>query len=79
MSHARASQSSSCFCFSLTKVLTFSKTVPLLPPTGKMTYVGQKFCMVVYPAETRSEGEEMKDVSSPLAKEDGETPKSADC
>uniref|UniRef100_A0A8C5FJM3 Solute carrier family 7 member 8a n=1 Tax=Gadus morhua TaxID=8049 RepID=A0A8C5FJM3_GADMO len=47
---------------------------------GKMTYVGQKFCMVVYPAETSSEeGDEMKDVSSPLAKEDGETQKSADC
>ena len=59
---------------------TILKTVPLPPPIGKMTYVGQKFCMVVYPAETSSEeGDEMKDVSSPLAKEDGETQKSADC
>lgn len=40
-----------------------------------MTYVGQKFCMVVYPAESKSiesgeEGEEMKEAKSPLSKED---------
>ncbi|KAJ3585312.1 hypothetical protein NHX12_014033 [Muraenolepis orangiensis] len=41
----------------------------------KMTYVGQKFCMVVYPAETRSvDVDEMKEVSAPLTREDGETP-----
>lgn len=50
----------------------------------KMTYLGQKFCVVVYPGEGGSsgsgdEGEEMKEAKSPLAKEDGDIHKSADC
>uniref|UniRef100_A0A668U2R5 Uncharacterized protein n=1 Tax=Oreochromis aureus TaxID=47969 RepID=A0A668U2R5_OREAU len=52
----------------------------------KMTYVGQKFCMVVYPAESDSsssgsgeEGEEMKEARAPLSKEDRDNRKSADC
>lgn len=51
-----------------------------------MTYVGQKFCMVVYPAVSDSsssgsseEGEEMKDARAPLSKEDRDNRKSADC
>lgn len=51
-----------------------------------MTYVGQKFCMVVYPAESDSsssgsgeEGEEMKEARAPLSKEDRDNRKSADC
>lgn len=44
-----------------------------------MTYLGQKFCMVVYPAEGKGgeeeEAEEMKEVKSPLSKEDDETHK----
>uniref|UniRef100_A0A1A8EM34 Large neutral amino acids transporter small subunit 2 n=1 Tax=Nothobranchius korthausae TaxID=1143690 RepID=A0A1A8EM34_9TELE len=47
----------------------------------KMTYLGQKLCVVVYPAETGSgggeEGEEMKEAMSPLSKEDNH--KSGDC
>ncbi|XP_062850407.1 solute carrier family 7 member 8a isoform X2 [Trichomycterus rosablanca] len=48
----------------------------------KMTYVGQKFCMVVYPAEEEKfddgcgEGIEMKEEAAPLS---GATPNSADC
>lgn len=55
----------------------------LLP--DKMTYLGQKFCVVVYPAEGdggssgSGEGEEMKEARSPLSKEDGDNHKSADC
>uniref|UniRef100_UPI0037E84670 solute carrier family 7 member 8a isoform X1 n=1 Tax=Semicossyphus pulcher TaxID=241346 RepID=UPI0037E84670 len=51
----------------------------------KITSLGQKFCMVVYPGETKSsrsadEGEEMKEARSPLSKDDGENHKSsADC
>lgn len=49
----------------------------------KMTYLGQKFCVVVYPGESSSsaeEGEEMKEARSPLSKEEGDTNhKSADC
>uniref|UniRef100_G3Q627 Solute carrier family 7 member 8a n=1 Tax=Gasterosteus aculeatus aculeatus TaxID=481459 RepID=G3Q627_GASAC len=50
----------------------------------KMTYLGQKFCVVVYPAmgnsvESGEEGEEMKEARSPLSKEDGDHHKSADC
>lgn len=50
----------------------------------KMTYLGQRFCMVVYPIEASSsesaeEGEEMKEARSPLSKEDGDNHKSADC
>lgn len=49
-----------------------------------MTYLGQKFCVVVYPAmgnsvESGEEGEEMKEARSPLSKEDGDHHKSADC
>lgn len=49
-----------------------------------MTYMGQKFCVVVYPAETSNsgsgeEGEEMKEARSPLSKEDQDNHKSADC
>lgn len=51
-----------------------------------MTYLGQKFCVVVYPAEggdssdgSGEEGEEMKEARSPLSKGDGDTQKSADC
>lgn len=48
-----------------------------------MTYLGQKFCMVVYPAEDKSngtgdEGEEMKEAKSPLSKEDDDNNKSVD-
>ena len=55
---------------------------------GKMTYLGQRLCVVVYPAEDSSsssssggaeEGEEMKEARSPLSKEDAENHKSADC
>ncbi|XP_048092554.1 solute carrier family 7 member 8a [Alosa alosa] len=48
---------------------------------GKMTYVGQKFCLVVYPAEDHKDddaGVELKEEKSPLSGEDGETQKS-DC
>ncbi|KAM7366362.1 hypothetical protein PAMP_015809 [Pampus punctatissimus] len=47
----------------------------------KMTYLGQKFCVVVYPAQSSNteEGEEMKEARSPLSKEDGDNHKSADC
>ncbi|XP_034471263.1 LOW QUALITY PROTEIN: solute carrier family 7 member 8a [Hippoglossus hippoglossus] len=51
----------------------------------KMTYLGQKFCVVVYPAVTSSssssgeDGEEMKEAMSPLSKDDGDNHKSADC
>lgn len=53
-------------------------------PSDKMTYLGQKFCVVVYPAETGSggsgeEGEEMKEARAPLSKEDQDNHKSADC
>lgn len=49
-----------------------------------MTYLGQKFCVVVYPIESGGsgsgeEGEEMKEARSPLSKEDGDNHKSADC
>ncbi|KAG7496993.1 large neutral amino acids transporter small subunit 2-like [Solea senegalensis] len=57
---------------------------------GKMTYLGQKFCVVVYPAESKGsssescsaageEGEEMKETRSPLSKDDGDSSKTADC
>lgn len=42
---------------------------------NKMTYLGQKLCVVVYPAETSSdadEGQEMTEVKAPLSKEDGD-------
>ncbi|ROI46744.1 Large neutral amino acids transporter small subunit 2 [Anabarilius grahami] len=51
----------------------------------KMTYLGQKFCVVVYPMEDEKKNEEagdeieMKEQSVPLSAEDEETPKSADC
>lgn len=48
----------------------------------KMTYLGQKFCVVVYPGESSGgaeEGEEMKEARSPLSKEEGDNHKSADC
>ncbi|XP_051755284.1 solute carrier family 7 member 8a [Ctenopharyngodon idella] len=52
----------------------------------KMTYLGQKFCVVVYPVEDEKKNEEsrdemieMKEQSVPLSAEDEETPKSADC
>uniref|UniRef100_H2LTI3 Solute carrier family 7 member 8a n=1 Tax=Oryzias latipes TaxID=8090 RepID=H2LTI3_ORYLA len=48
----------------------------------KMTYVGQKMCVVVYPAESKKneeEGEEMKEVTSPLSKEEADSHKSGDC
>lgn len=56
----------------------------LSPLPDKMTYLGQKFCLVVYPAESSSkgseeEGEEMIEARSPLSKEDGEKHKSEDC
>lgn len=49
-----------------------------------MTYLGQKFCVVVYPGGSSSsssgeEGEEMKEARSPLSKEEGDNHKSADC
>lgn len=50
-----------------------------------MTYLGQKFCVVVYPMEDEKKNEEagdeieMKEQSVPLSAEDEETPKSADC
>lgn len=40
---------------------------------NKMTYLGQKLCVVVYPAESSSdadEGQEMAEVKAPLSKED---------
>ena len=46
-----------------------------------MTYVGQKFCMVVYPAEDHKDddaGVELKEEKSPLSGEDEEMQKS-DC
>uniref|UniRef100_A0A8C8F104 Solute carrier family 7 member 8a n=1 Tax=Oncorhynchus tshawytscha TaxID=74940 RepID=A0A8C8F104_ONCTS len=51
---------------------------------AKMTYLGQKFCVVVYPGETKGagngeEGEELKESQAPLSQDDGETRKSADC
>ncbi|KAI5629829.1 large neutral amino acids transporter small subunit 2 [Silurus asotus] len=52
----------------------------------KMTYLGQKFCVVVYPAEDEKpedgcgeEGIELKEEFAPLSAEDSTTPKSADC
>lgn len=52
-------------------------------PPDKMTYLGQKFCVVVYPAQgdggSGEDGEEMKEAMAPLSKEDGENHKSADC
>jgi len=52
--------------------------------SDKMTYLGQKFCVVVYPMEQKKEeasGDEieMKEQTVPLSAEDEETPKSADC
>lgn len=55
--------------------------------TDKMTYLGQKFCVVVYPAEEEKpedgcggDGIEMKEESSPLSAADNSaTPTSADC
>lgn len=52
-----------------------------------MTYLGQKFCVVVYPGETKGgeeagsgeECEQLKESRAPLSQEDGETQKSADC
>ncbi|XP_055012364.1 solute carrier family 7 member 8a isoform X2 [Boleophthalmus pectinirostris] len=42
----------------------------------KMTYLGQKLCVVVYPAESSDsgadEGQEMTEAKSPLSKEDGD-------
>lgn len=63
---------------------TASELVVYSCPTDKMTYLGQKFCVVVYPAITGSsgsgeEGEEMKEARSPLSKEDQDNHKSADC
>uniref|UniRef100_A0A665V279 Solute carrier family 7 member 8a n=1 Tax=Echeneis naucrates TaxID=173247 RepID=A0A665V279_ECHNA len=53
---------------------------------NKMTYVGQRFCVVVYPAESNGgssgsgeEGEEMKEARSPLSKDGGDNHKSVDC
>ncbi|KTG46329.1 hypothetical protein cypCar_00001337 [Cyprinus carpio] len=52
---------------------------------GKMTYLGQKFCVVVYPMEDEKKNEEsgeeieLKEQSVPLSAEDEQTPKSADC
>uniref|UniRef100_A0A8C8LME4 Solute carrier family 7 member 8a n=1 Tax=Oncorhynchus tshawytscha TaxID=74940 RepID=A0A8C8LME4_ONCTS len=54
---------------------------------AKMTYLGQKFCVVVYPGETKGgeeagsgeECEQLKESRAPLSQEDGETQKSADC
>lgn len=44
-----------------------------------MTYMGQKFCMVVYPAEKNSgSGEEAEEAKSPLSTEDDENHKSVD-
>lgn len=42
-----------------------------------MTYFGQAFCMVVYPAEDNGgeEADEMKAAKSPLSKEDEENHK----
>ncbi|CAG05756.1 unnamed protein product [Tetraodon nigroviridis] len=50
---------------------------------NKMTYLGQKFCMVVYPAEDKSSGsgeeaEELTEATSPLSTEDDENRKPAD-
>lgn len=53
--------------------------------SGKMTYLGQKFCVVVYPMEDEKKKEEsveeieLKEQSVPLSAEDEHTPKSADC
>lgn len=51
-----------------------------------MTYLGQKFCVVVYPAEEEKyedgcggDGIEMKEESAPLSAGDSTTPKAADC
>lgn len=49
-----------------------------------MTYLGQKMCVVVYPAESSSssnggeEGEEMQEARSPLSKDEGENHKAED-
>lgn len=48
-----------------------------------MTYLGQRFCMVVYPAEDKSSGsgeetEELQEAKSPLSTEDDENRKSAE-
>lgn len=55
-------------------------------PTDKLTYLGQKFCVVVYPAEDKKpedecggDGIEMKEESAPLSAADSATPDSADC
>lgn len=49
----------------------------------KITYLGQKFCVVVYPAEDQKKEEceemELKEQSTPLTEENRDTPKSADC
>lgn len=53
--------------------------------SDKMTYLGQKFCVVVYPVEDEKKNEEsveeieLKEQSVPLSAEDEQTPKSADC
>ncbi len=53
--------------------------------SDKMTYLGQKFCVVVYPMEDEKKNEEsveeieLKEQSVPLSAEDEPTPKSADC
>ncbi|CAB1351533.1 unnamed protein product [Coregonus sp. 'balchen'] len=54
---------------------------------AKITYLGQKFCVVVYPGEAKGskeagsgeEGEELKESRAPLSQDDGEKQKSADC
>lgn len=49
----------------------------------KLTYLGQKFCVVVYPAEDKKNEEceemELKEQSAPLSEENRDTAKSADC
>lgn len=51
-----------------------------------MTYLGQKFCVVVYPAEDEKpkegsggEGIEMREEAAPLSAANSATPNSADC
>lgn len=74
-----------CFTYHLKgHYCTCPETLCRFPLPDKMTYVGQKFCMVVYPGSTggsggAEEGEEMKEARSPLSKEDGDNHKSADC
>ena len=62
----------------------FLKTLCCSLLLDKMTYLGQKFCVVVYPDMGNSggsgeEGEEMKEARSPLSKADVDNHKSADC